>query len=90
MTGEFARGILIGISGVLGLAIVSVLVSQRSQTASLIQSAAAGLSQIIGAAVSPVTGGGSGAASVTSNFGLGNSLGNNFSLPQVPDYSTFS
>jgi len=79
---EFARGIVLGISGVLGLAIVAVLVSGRSQTSGVIQSAAAGLSQIIQAAVSPVTGGtgGTTAASVLSPLGLTNSTGNSYSI----------
>lgn len=82
---EFAQGILFGISGVIGLAIIAVLVSQKSQTSGVIQSAAAGLSQIIGAAVSPVTGaatttGGTTASNVLSSIGLSNSTGNTYSI----------
>lgn len=41
---------------VIGLAIVSVLVSKQSQTPSVISTAGAAFAQIIGAATAPVTG----------------------------------
>jgi hypothetical protein len=77
---EMWQGVLIGISGVIGLAIVAVLVSKNSQTGSVIQSAASGFSSILQAAVSPVTGSGSGASAVSSPFGIGNSTGNTYSI----------
>lgn len=46
--------------GVIGLAIVAVLVSQRANTAKVIGASSSGLADIIGAAVAPVTGAGSG------------------------------
>lgn len=42
------------------LAVVAVLVSQKAQTAAVIDSITKGTSGVIGAAVSPITGGGSG------------------------------
>ena len=47
------------ISGIIGLAIVAVIVSQRAQTPQVIQSTGSALSSIIGAAVAPITSGGS-------------------------------
>lgn len=44
------------VSGIIGLAIVAVLVSQKAQTGTVLQSAGGALSSIIAAAVSPVTG----------------------------------
>jgi hypothetical protein len=62
------------LTAVIGLAIISVLVSKQSNTTSVLQAGSQGLGTIIGAAVSPVTG--------QSNFGgtgtgglLGNSAG---------------
>jgi len=43
-------------SGIIGLAIVAVLVSRRSQTPAVIQSAASGFANSLGVAASPVTG----------------------------------
>lgn len=44
---------------IVGLAILAVLVSKNANTSGVIGAAAGGLAQDIGAAVSPVTGGGS-------------------------------
>jgi len=41
---------------VIGLAIVAVIISKKSNTANVIQSAASGLANNIGVAISPVTG----------------------------------
>lgn len=59
------------ISGILSLALVAVLVSQKAQTGSVLQAAGTALSGIIAAAVSPVTGGtggGFGSFDTTSGF----------------------
>jgi PRD1 phage membrane DNA delivery len=48
------------VSGVIGLAIVAVIVSRNAQTPTVIGAAGSALSSIIGAAVSPVTGGSGG------------------------------
>jgi hypothetical protein len=46
------------VSGIIGLAIIAVLVAQKAQTSTVVQGVGTALSSIIGAAVSPVTGGG--------------------------------
>lgn len=45
-------------SAIVGLAIIAVIVSNNAQTANVIGAATGGFAQDIGAAVSPVTGGG--------------------------------
>lgn len=44
-------------TGIIGLAIIAVLVSQRANTANVIKAASSGFGSVIGAAVSPVSGG---------------------------------
>lgn len=56
-------------AGIIGLAIVAVLVSQRAQTGNVITSAGRAFSGAIGAAVSPVTGSSSVGSFGTGNFG---------------------
>lgn len=65
------------IAGILGVTIVAVLVSQRANTSAVIGASASGLSSIIGAAVSPITGGtGSGSlASAASGLSALNQFG---------------
>lgn len=53
---EIGKAIVVIASSVIGLAILSVIVSRNSNTSGVIQSAGSGLSAIIGAAVGPVTG----------------------------------
>ncbi len=43
-------------TGLIGVAMIAVLVSQKAQTAGVIQALASGVSSTIGAAVKPVTG----------------------------------
>lgn len=50
------------VTAIIGLAILSVLVSKNAQTKGIIQNLSTGLSQDIGAATAPVTGSG------TSNY----------------------
>jgi hypothetical protein len=45
------------IGGIIGLAIVAVLVGQKAQTSNVLQAGGTMLSGIIGAAVAPVSGG---------------------------------
>lgn len=61
-------------AAVVGLAIVSVLVSKNAQTPRVVQAATGGFSQIIGAAVAPVSGAAAG-------IGVG---GVNQLLPTIP------
>lgn len=44
------------VGGIIGLAIVAVLVAQKAQTATVVQGVGSALSNVITAAVSPVTG----------------------------------
>jgi hypothetical protein len=54
------------VAGIIGLAIVAVLVSRNSQTGSVITSAGTALSGLIGAATAPVAGN-----SLANSFGVG-------------------
>lgn len=53
------------IGGIIGLAVVAVLMSQKAQTSSVISSAGTALSSVIGAAVAPISN------SQSNNFGSG-------------------
>lgn len=61
------------IVSVIGLAIVAVLVSNKANTAKVIGASGSGLANVIGAAVSPVTGAKT-PVTVTSNTTFGGSL----------------
>lgn len=63
------------IVGVLGLAIVAVIVSQRANTAGVIGASGTGLANVIKAAVSPVTGGSSSGFSLPVTFPSASSFG---------------
>lgn len=56
MDNDIGRAIGVVIASAFGLALVSVIFSSRSQTANVISSGGNALSNIIGAAVAPVTG----------------------------------
>lgn len=59
-------------TAIIGLAILSVLVSKNANTAGVIGSAAGGLAQDIGAAVAPISGGNIGLGAFgASTYGLG-------------------
>ena len=72
--GDIGNAILVIVSGIIGLAILSVIVSRQSNTSGVIQAAGSGLGTVIGAAVAPVSG------STQSNFLTApfNSGGNGF------------
>lgn len=57
------------IAGVIGLAMVAVLVSQKAQTSTVLQGAGTALSSVISAAVSPISG------SSTNSYGSSNYSG---------------
>jgi hypothetical protein len=57
--GEGGRAIVAIVSSILGLGVLSVILSQRAATSSVISSAGTALSSVIGAAEAPVTGGSS-------------------------------
>lgn len=53
---NFLEGVSTIALAVIGLAVVAVIVSRKSNTTGVIQSAASGLANNIGVAISPVTG----------------------------------
>jgi hypothetical protein len=55
---ELTTSIVTVAVAIIGLATLAVLVSKQANTAGVIQAGAGGLAQDIGAAVSPITGGG--------------------------------
>lgn len=59
------------IAGVIGLAIVAVLVAQKAQTSTVIQDAGTALSSVIAAAVAPVSGNSSSSFGTTGETGTG-------------------
>jgi hypothetical protein len=65
MTDNIISGVVTILTAIVGIAILAVLVSRNAQTPQVLQSAGAAFSQSIGAAVSPVTGGGSSFSSPT-------------------------
>jgi hypothetical protein len=77
---QLTEAVVTILSLVVGVAILSVLVSPRAKTASVIQAGTSGFSNVISAATAPVTG-----AAVAPNVGGGfNAMQygfNNFQLP---------
>lgn len=57
MTDEIIRGVVTIATAIIGVAILSVIVSRNAQTPAVIQAAGGSFAQMLGAAVSPVTGG---------------------------------
>ena len=74
---QIGPGIVTVISGIIGLAIIAVIMSKNAQTPSVISTSGSALAQVIGAAVSPVTG------SSSNTFGSSSTsaTGGMFSLP---------
>ena len=57
-----------GFAAIVGLATVSILVSQKAQTSSVIQALSSGGANLIGAAVAPVTGASASASTLGQAF----------------------
>ena len=53
---KIGSGIVAIVTGLIGVAIVAVIVSRNAQTPTVIGASGSALAQVIGAAVSPVTG----------------------------------
>jgi hypothetical protein len=70
MSESLVNSIVTVLAAIIGVAILAVLVSKNSQTTNVITAGSRGFSQVLGTALSPVTGGG--------GLGLGNGL-----LPSV-------
>ena len=68
--GDFGDGIITVLVAIVGVATLAVVFSKNSQTPKVAQAFFGGIAQDIGAAVSPVTGGGLGSvgSSFTPNF----------------------
>ena len=56
MTDQIISGVVTVATAIVGIAVLAVLVSGRSQTSNVIKSAGGAFSQAVSAAVSPVTG----------------------------------
>jgi hypothetical protein len=65
------------VTAIIGLAILSVIVSKNANTSGVIQAASGGLASDIQAATSPVTGSSGGGLS---NLSLGNNLGSSMPI----------
>lgn len=57
MNDEFATSIVTVLMAIIGVAIVAVLISPKAQTANVLTSGGQAFSNILNAAISPVTGG---------------------------------
>ncbi len=64
MNNSMVESVVTILTAIVGVAILALLVSKKSNTAAVIQSAASGFSNALGTAVSPVTG-----ASINFNVG---------------------
>ena len=53
---EFGSSLVAVIMAIIGVAIVAVLVSQKAQTANVLNAGGTAISNVLGAALSPVTG----------------------------------
>jgi hypothetical protein len=69
--GSIGPGIIAAIAGVIGLAIVAVIVSKNAQTPQVVQAGGSALASVIGAAVQPVTQSTSNVFGSTSSGALG-------------------
>lgn len=61
---QLVNGVIVILTAIIGVAILSVIVSRQSNTAGVLSAGASAFSGILGTAMSPVTGG--------SGFGTGN------------------
>ena len=78
MGNNFMGQLVVVLTGIIGVALVAVLVSRNAQTPAVINSAGNALTNFLGTAVSPVTGGASGGTG--GRFGGGINLGSLGSL----------
>ncbi len=74
MSEQLVTSIVTVVMAIIGVAILAVLVSNRSNTVGVINAGASGFSTALGAALSPVSGGGGGlprVGGINFNFGGG-------------------
>lgn len=85
MINELTNSIIVVATAIVGVAIISVLVSRNAQTPAVIQAAGSAFGNDLAVAVSPVTG-----ANTPINLGYPNASGLNFSgLNSMPYSSPF-
>lgn len=75
MSDQLIAGIVTVLTAIVGVAIIAVLVSRNAQTGQVIAAGGQSFAQAIGAAVSPVTGAGTGGVFSPTMFTGGNSPG---------------
>lgn len=77
MTDQLFHSITTVMTGILGIAILAVIVGTQSKTADVISAGGTAFKGILGTALSPVTGGSGGISNFLPNLGnLGNSFQN--------------
>lgn len=69
MTDQLITAVVTIATAIVGVAVLAVLVSRQSNTAGVIGAGGSAFSRAIGAAVSPITGGGGYGAPIYSDFG---------------------
>lgn len=70
------------VAAIFGVAVIAIIVSQRATTASVLQSFFAGLSNLIGVAISPITG------QSVSGLGAGGLTGGQWAQGGTPGYAS--
>lgn len=72
---QLVNSMTVLLSAIIGVAILSVLVSKNAQTSQVIQAGSSGFASILGAAEAPVTGSSISGFSNTSGLDFGNGTG---------------
>ena len=72
MTSELISGLVTVLTAIVGVAILAVIVSKQANTAGVLQAGGSSFAAALGAAVSPVTGGGLGFTGGSSLQGIQN------------------
>jgi len=89
MGGDLLKGGLAIVAGVITLAMISVILSQQAQSATVINALSSGLAQVVGAAVAPVTGSGNVSTPTTFLANLGSSTYSSPSISSTTDSGGF-
>lgn len=74
-TGAFGSALVSIILAVIGVAIIAVLVSSQAQTANVLTAGGTAISKVLGSALSPVTGSGTGLSLNTSGLSFNPGMG---------------
>lgn len=70
MGDQLIASVVTVLTAIVGLAVIAVLVSKQAQTPQVITAGGSAFAQAVGAAVSPITGGGNGAFGFSAPAGL--------------------